>query len=60
MFGRTSMTWVLAISVFWLSACGRVNEPEKSVQPEKNAESPAGAQQITLHVPGMINRQGIT
>jgi hypothetical protein len=72
MFGRTGVTWVLAVSVLWLSACGRVHEPEKSLQTEKslqmeeslptekNAESPAGAQQITLHVPGMIDRQGIT
>jgi hypothetical protein len=60
MFGRTGVTWLLAVSVFWLSACGRVHEPEKSLQPETNAEPSAGAQQITLHVPGMIDRQGIT
>ena len=60
MFGRTGVTWVLAVSVFWLSACGRVHEPEKSLPTEKNAESPVGVQQITLHVPGMIDRQGIT
>jgi hypothetical protein len=66
MFGRTSVRWVLAVSVFWLSACGRVHEPEKSLPTEeslpteKNAESPAGVQQVTLHVPGMIDRQGIT
>jgi hypothetical protein len=78
MFGRKGVTWVLAASVFWLSACGRVHEPEKSLPtetslspekseqpetslpPEKNAESPASVQQITLHVPGMIDRQGIT
>jgi len=59
-FGRTGVTWVLAASALWLSACGRAREPEKSLQPEMNAESPAGVQQITLHVPGMIDRQGIT
>lgn len=66
MFGRTGVTWVLAASAFWLSACGRVHEPEKSLPPgissasEKNAESLARVQQITLHVPNMIDRQGIT
>ena len=54
MFGRTGVTWVLAVSAFWLSACGRAREPET------NAASSAGAQQLTLHVPGMIDRQGIT
>jgi hypothetical protein len=78
MFKRTGVTWMLATSVFWLSACGRLHEPEKSLQTEKSlpsekslssekslptekkAESPASVQQITLHVPGMIDRQGIT
>ena len=60
MFGRTVMMWVLAASAFWLSACGRVNEPEKSLPPETNAVSSASVQEITLHVPGMIDRQGIT
>jgi hypothetical protein len=50
MIGRTGVTWVLAASVFWLSGCGRVHEPETN----------AGVQQIALHVPGMIDRQGIT
>ena len=54
MLGRTGVTWVLAASAFWLSACGRLQEPET------NAEPPAGTRQITLHVPGMIDRQGIT
>jgi hypothetical protein len=60
MFGRTGVTWVLAASAFWLSACGRVHEPEKSLPPETNAASSAAVQQITLQVPGMIDRQGIT
>jgi hypothetical protein len=60
MFGRTGVMWLLAASAFWLSACGRVHEPEKTLLPEKNAEPPAQVQQITLHVPGMIDRQGIT
>jgi hypothetical protein len=53
MFGRTGVTWVLAASALWLSACGRAREPET------NAASSAGVQ-LTLHVPGMIDRQGIT
>lgn len=78
MFGRTGAMWVVAASAFWLSACGRVQESEKSSPPKKslpsqkssppdksspskkNAEPPAGVRQITLHVPGMIDRQGIT
>jgi hypothetical protein len=57
MFGRTGMVWIVAASAFWLSACGRVHEPEKSLSPETNA---ASGQRITIHVPGMIDRQGIT
>jgi hypothetical protein len=60
MVGRTGVTWVLAASAFWLSSCGRVHEPEKSLAPAANAASAAGVRQITLHVPGMIDRQGIT
>ncbi len=60
MFGRTGVAWVLAASAFWLSACGRVHKPEKSLPAETKAESPAAVQRITLHVPGMIDRQGIT
>jgi hypothetical protein len=51
-FGRTGVTWLLAASAFWLSACGRVHGT--------NSASSAPMQQITLHVPGMIDRQGIT
>ena len=54
MVGRKGVTWLLAISAFWLSACSRVHEPETKSAP------PAGLQKITLHVPGMIDRQGIT
>jgi hypothetical protein len=60
MFGRTGVTWVVAASAIWLSACGRVREPENSLPPETNAASRAVVQQITVHVPGMIDRQGIT
>ena len=61
MFGRTGTTVLLAAAAFWLSACGRAPEPEKSLPPETNVASPpAAVQQITLHVPGMIDRQGIT
>jgi hypothetical protein len=58
MFGRTGVTWVVAASAFWLCACG--HELEKSLPRETNLASSAGVQQITLHVPGMIDRQGIT
>jgi hypothetical protein len=54
MFGRTGMTWVLAASALWLSACGRAHESTTNAAPS------AGVQQLTLHVPGMIDRQGIT
>jgi hypothetical protein len=47
------MTWVVAASALWLSACGRARDPETNAAPS------AGAQ-LTLHVPGMIDRQGIT
>jgi hypothetical protein len=47
-------TCVLAASAFWLFGCARVHEPAT------NAASGPGVQQITLHVPGMIDRQGIT
>ncbi|HTU22175.1 MAG TPA: hypothetical protein VMG10_29320 [Gemmataceae bacterium] len=72
MFGRKGVTWVLAVSALWMSPCGRMREttkssaPEKnlptakSVQPTKTAEPPVGPQQVTFHVPGMIDRQGIT
>jgi hypothetical protein len=60
MFWRTGATWVLAALVFCLSSCGRVHEPEKSSTPDMNAASSANVQEITLHVPGMIDRQGIT
>jgi hypothetical protein len=60
MFGRAGVVWALAASAFWLSACGRLHKPEKNVASETKAESSAGVQQITLHVPGMIDRQGIT
>jgi hypothetical protein len=60
MFGRTGVTLVVAASAFWLSACGRLHEPEKSLPRQMNTASSGGVQQITLHVPGMIDRQGIT
>jgi hypothetical protein len=60
MFGRTGMAVVLAASAFWLSGCGLAHKPEKSLPPETKAASAPGVQQITLHVPGMIDRQGIT
>jgi hypothetical protein len=53
------LTCVLAASAFWLSGCGRVDEPAKILATTK--ETPAAeVQPITLHVPGMIDRQGIT
>jgi hypothetical protein len=51
---------VLAVSAFWLSACGQVHEPKKGSPPQTEGAPPAAVQQITLHVPGMIDRQGIT
>jgi hypothetical protein len=63
MVGRTGVMWVLAASALWLSACGRAPEPEKSSPPDTTATAqpaPPAVQQITLHVPGMIDRQGIT
>jgi hypothetical protein len=56
MVGRLGVTWVLAAVALWLFGCARVHEPPL----ETNAASPTGVQQITLHVPGMIDRQGIT
>jgi hypothetical protein len=60
MFGRTGVACVLAASAFWLSACDRAYQSKKSSPAETKAVSPAGVQQITVHVPGMIDRQGIT
>jgi hypothetical protein len=57
MFGRTGAVCVLAASALWLSGCGRVAKPDSSLSPEEKA---AGVKLITLHVPGMIDRQGIT
>jgi hypothetical protein len=59
------MAGVLAASAFWLSACGQVPEPAKTATPEPKVSVPvvapvAAAQKITIHVPGMIDRQGIT
>jgi hypothetical protein len=54
MFRRKGVAWVLAAAAFWLSACGRVNEPQT------DSASDEGLQQVTLHVPDMIARQGIT
>jgi hypothetical protein len=69
MLRRTGGAMVLATLALWLSACGRVHEPQKSVPPDTKASVAAGEgeapaepkrAQITLHVPGMIDRQGIT
>jgi hypothetical protein len=57
MCGRTGVQAgvqaLLVASVFWMSGCSRGHE-------ETNAPSTANVQQVTLHVPGMIDRQGIT
>jgi hypothetical protein len=61
MVGRTGVTWMLAASAFWLSACGRAPDPAKPPSAETPVEpSPPAQHQITIHVPGMIDRQGIT
>jgi hypothetical protein len=54
MNGQKGVTWLLAASAFCLSACGSATDPNK------DTASPAAGQQITLHVPGMTDRQGIT
>ena len=64
--GRASLSWIVAASALWLCACGRAPEPAKTLSPETKAETPPPVQQqsawqeITIHVPGMIDRQGIT
>lgn len=54
MFGRKGTTCVLSASAFLLAACGLGNKPDGDAAP------PARVQRITLHVPGMVDRQGIT
>jgi hypothetical protein len=54
MIGRTGVVCVLAASMFWLTGCGRGHEPGTDAAPG------ARGQQVTVHVPGMIDRQGIT
>jgi hypothetical protein len=53
-------TWLLAALTFSMSACHRVPEPEPSAPPAPSAASVVSAQLLTFHVPGMIDRQGIT
>ena len=60
MVKRMGVTWVLAASAFCLSACSRVDEPDKGLPAETKSASDVSVQEITLHVPGMIDRQGIT
>jgi hypothetical protein len=60
MLRRTGMTWVLAASTICLSACGRVHEPGEISPPTTKPTPAGGVQQITIHVPDMIGRQGIT
>jgi hypothetical protein len=57
MFRRTDVMWVLAASTIWLSACSRTPAPEQGIPTEP---LPVGMKQITIHVPAMIDRQGIT
>ena len=54
MVGRTGALALLVTLAFWSTGCSR--DPER----ETNAPASANAQQITLRVPGMIDRQGIT
>jgi hypothetical protein len=54
MFRRKGVPLLLAAAAFWLSACARVHEPGT------DSASAEGLQQVTLHVPDMIARQGIT
>jgi hypothetical protein len=60
MVGRRGVPWVLAALTLWLFGCAGGQEPEKPRPPQTNAASAAGVRQITLQVPGMIDRQGIT
>ena len=60
MVGRTGVAWVLIGSAFWLSACSRKDGPAKGLPAATKSASEVGLQEITLHVPGMIDRQGIT
>jgi hypothetical protein len=60
MVGRKGVTWLLAISAFWLSACSREGGSDKGVPAATKSGSDVGLQKVTLHVPGMIDRQGIT
>jgi hypothetical protein len=56
MFRRPGAMWMLAAFAFWFSACGRTPKSDPHATPETNGE----VRQITLHVPAMIDRQGIT
>ena len=60
MLERTGVTWVLAALALCLSACSRVDGPDKGLPAETKSASDVGVKEITLHVPGMIDRQGIT
>jgi hypothetical protein len=60
MVRQMGVTWVLAAAAFCLSACSRVDQPDKGLAAETKSASDAGVKEITLHVPGMIDRQGIT
>jgi hypothetical protein len=60
-----AITWcaLVFIAGFWtwhLTWGSRADEPDKRPLPEPVAASPAARRQITIHVPGMIDRQGIT
>jgi hypothetical protein len=58
--------FLFAALTFSISACHRAPAPTPSAPPPTSAPPPASAasvvsaQQITFHVPGMIDRQGIT
>jgi hypothetical protein len=58
MIRRAGAMWILATSALCLSACGKVNErPNRATL---DTGTPTNVQKVTLHVPGMIDRQGIT
>jgi hypothetical protein len=60
MVGRRGGTWVPAALALGLFGCAGAHESEKRLPSPTSAPSGAAVQQITLHVPGMIDRQGIT
>jgi hypothetical protein len=61
MIKRHCVRFMLGCSVFLLAGCGRSDAPRENAPPAGETPALKGpAQQITLHVEGMTERQGIT